>query len=736
MRSPKLRPQTLVFALMLAAVPAAGAPTLRYQADLRGDVAVFGSTLAFDCGASVPAPAGAIASCAGQTNIADTAPDLYWRDAIADSSITPTQARTSATLELPDGAVIKYARLYWSAIKPGAAPDSTATLDWFGGPQVEITADKSWVIPAQLTQHPDWYYYQSTGDATDFVAEWGAGDFRVTDVEAIPLANTTYDIDRGFSAWTLVVFYELDGDDLRNLALFDGFEWVDPGLGQPAVSVDLTGFLVPDGFTAKMAAFMYEGDFKYTGDRFLVNGTPVTNGVNPVDNFFNSSRTYLGTPVSGALDVPRLSGQPDSMAGYDLDTIDVTSALQVGDTSATVGADSSLDIFMLGGFVTSITSLSPNFGAFTKTVVDENGGAVLPGDILEYTITFTNSGNDPSVRTVLTDQLDPGLTLVPGSIRIVSGGAAGAKTDAAGDDEAEYVASTRTITVRLGAGADATHGGSVAVGASAEVRFRATVAAQTGAIPNTAVLKASGQSGGSEKTYRSDGDATALGEQPTIIVVNECQSDANCPAPRPHCDPDTHTCIGCRTDADCPEPARPACQPSGACGECSTTNATLCVGEEPVCDARSGTCVLCTLGQDGDASACVHDADGPSCVAGPNNTVHCGCFDDSECGDAASARVCDYTDQVCISGCRGEGGNGCPDGEVCSSTDTTIGTCVPAPADGGVQDDGGATPDGGGTVLPGSPSSGCGCAAAPPAGSLLAALGALLAVCWRRRRHG
>ena len=34
----------------------------------------------------------------------------------------------------------------------------------------------------------------------------------------------------------------------------DGFEWIDPGLSQPSVSVNLTGFLVPDGFAAKMTA--------------------------------------------------------------------------------------------------------------------------------------------------------------------------------------------------------------------------------------------------------------------------------------------------------------------------------------------------------------------------------------------------------------------------------------------------------------------------------------------------
>ena len=77
-------------ALTLVAPLAARAadPVLRHQDELHGDVVVFGSTLGYDCGAGLPVPTGATASCA------------------------------------------------------------------------------------------DWTYYQASGDATDFVATWGAGDFR------------------------------------------------------------------------------------------------------------------------------------------------------------------------------------------------------------------------------------------------------------------------------------------------------------------------------------------------------------------------------------------------------------------------------------------------------------------------------------------------------------------------------------------------------------------------------
>lgn len=727
--------------LALSAPAGAADPVLRHQEDLHGDVVSLGSSLGFDCGSGIAAPAGATASCAGQLNVDDTAPDLYWRDNIADASIKPLDARTSATLTLPAAAKVTYARLYWAALNNQPDADLTATLDRANGSTTTVQADASWVIPFGLASHPDWYYYQSSGDATAFVQKLGAGAFRVSDVAAIDLAGIT--VDRAFSAWTLVVFYSHKGDELRNLALFDGFNAIDPGLGTPDAQVTLNGFLVPPGFSARMCAFGYEGDAvldKPQADHFTVNGKDISDAENPADNFFNSSRSFLGAPVSGADDVPKLSGVPGSMAGYDNDFVDVTKLVTAGDTAAVVGADSAYDIFFLGGFVTSITNLAPNFEV-TKTVKDENGGAVQHGDVLEYSITATNDGNDPSIHTVLTDKLDAGLDYVPGSIEVVKGGKVGKKTDVSGDDEAEYSAATRTITIRLGDNASQSDGGSVGINGSVTVTFRATVAAETGAVQNAAVLSAAGKSGAPKKSYNSDGDPKAVGEQPTIITIDECNTDAQCGGDKPHCDPASHTCVPCASDADCSDKAHPACLPSGACGECSASNKGVCLPANPVCDVDHGLCVTCMPGKGGDASKCKDDPNGPVCVNGKDGN-HCGCTSDADCGDTKSGKVCDSIPEECKSGCRGNGGNGCPDGFICSSSDTTIGTCEPtgaggSGAGGAANGDGSAPVNGDGGI---GEDGGCGCAVPgeSPDGAPLGALGALasaLVLASRRRRR-
>ena len=69
---------------------------------------------------------------------------------------------------------------------------------------------------------------------------------------------------------------------------------------------------------------------------------------------------------------------------------------------------------------------------------------------------------------------------------------------------------------------------------------------------------------------------------------------------------------------------------------------------------------------------------GEECTSTDDSIGMCidpGCTTDSDCGGAMSGMVCNDTG-VCIDGCRGENGNGCIAGQECTSTTATIGTCV------------------------------------------------------------
>ena len=520
------------FAALAGSSAAVAAPKLRVQVDQKGDFVLIGNTLGHDCRTLVPAPVvGTVGACGNNT--ADSAPDVYWRadapgagQAAANNTVTMAQARSTAVLGLKTGAQVTHAYLYWGARRTGTAADTSVTVERQGGFSTAVTATASYTVDAGGGQ----IYYQSVADVTDMVKTNGSGAYRVSGVDGLSFINLNQNVN--FAGWYMVVLYGLASEAPRNLAVFDGLDLVTAATDQ---NVSISGFLVPTaGFDAKLGVMTFEGDPDSTGDSLLFGKAPLTNAnrlfdaVNPIDNFFNSSRSALGAPVSVAGDLPQLTGAPASMSSFDLDVVDITNRVTAGQTSADIRATSNGDVYLLGGFVTSISTFKPDFSTSGKTSADLNGGTVLPGDVFEYTIVVTNTGNDTSVGTLLTDKLPAGVTYLPGSIQISQGVGAGAKTDAVGDDTGEYSAATKTITLRLGTGANATTGGTMAVGQSITVKFKVTIdSTATGIIANQANITASGQKGAPPGTTPTDGNSGAPGAQTTDIPIGNTDTDGD-----------------------------------------------------------------------------------------------------------------------------------------------------------------------------------------------------------------
>ena len=172
--------------------------------------------------------------------------------------------------------------------------------------------------------------------------------------------------------------------------------------------------------------------------------------------------------------------------GFDAKVVQAPAgAIVNGATSATITLSTSGDGYFPGVVTTAIDLYAPNLTE-TKTFTDVTGSgapsgsgpsAVAAGDVLQYTVTVTNptSSLDAAGKVVLTDPIPANTQYVPGSLRIVSGANAGSKTDAAGDDQAEFNAASNAVVFRLGAGANASSGGTLAVGDSTTITFQVQV---------------------------------------------------------------------------------------------------------------------------------------------------------------------------------------------------------------------------------------------------------------------
>ncbi len=579
MRQKRLISSLIALTTACAASVVHAAPTLRKQVDQKGDFVMFGNTLGYECAAGIsPAPVVGTANCAGVTSATDSAPDLFWESdapalgqARANVTVGAADARSTAVLAIPAGATITYARIYWAGLlATPMSPDTTIRIARPSTFDEAVTADASFTIARENNRT----WYQSSADVTALLTTHQTGAYRVSEVGSVSLANLNS--NDPMLGWTMVVFYSLPSDPPRNLTLFDGLDLVS---NNTSAQVPISGFLVPNaGFDAKLGVLAYEGEAQLGGDALSFNGTALSNAVNPVDNFFNSSRSLLGAPVSVAGDLPQLTGGPASMAGMDIDVVNVKAQLKAGDKTATIVASTTDDTFMIGGFVTSISTFKPDFTTSGKTFTDLNGAPLLPGDQLEYTVTVTNTGNDASSGTVMTDALPAGITFVPGSISIASGPPkTGGLTDAATDDQGEYVAASRTVRVRIGSGATGELGGSLAIGQSTVVKFKVTVDANaSGSILNQAVVTAGGAQGAPSANYPTDGNGNGAGVPPTEAVVDQCGTSADCTAPTPICDtaPEPNVCVQCLADKDCTNPTAPACKPDHTCGcvDCTDTD--------------------------------------------------------------------------------------------------------------------------------------------------------------------
>lgn len=360
---------------------------------------------------------------------------------------------------------IEWAGLYWwGSTDPedatrtvDAAGRNTVKLQPPGGAYASVTA--AWLVAGVP--------YLAFADVTNIVKASGPGAYQVGNV--VTFAGS----DDHLGGWSLVVVNRDPALPFRHVSIYDGYQTYGGGT---AIDVNFTDFLTPlmGPVDAQMTFIALDGDAG-KGDQVAFNGQPLVNALNPVNDFGNSTISNDGVSVTG-----RTPAFPNTL-GTDIDTYNVSALLLNGATSAKAtfsGVSSETNFAVLMGFQTTL--YAPKIVA-TKSFVDVNGGETRPGDVLEYTVVVQNeaSAQDGAVKVVLTDPIPANTNYVPGSLTLVTGSpggaAAGALTDAAGDDTGDYDAQGRQIAVRLGQGASASAGGALAPGQSTSVRFRVTI---------------------------------------------------------------------------------------------------------------------------------------------------------------------------------------------------------------------------------------------------------------------
>ncbi len=386
---------------------------------------------------------------------------------------------SSATLNLNSCSQVLFAGLYWGANHQQNGNSDTSWIKQESKIKLKIPGSPSYqIVTATQTDYHNGIRlpgppalghagYASFADVTALINTTNPnGVYFVGDI------STPVGWYSGGAGWTLVIAYSNPSEVQRSLTVFDGSAISKIGV---TLTIPVTGFLTPPAgpVSCELGAVVYDGDraildnffFKQNSNPLIGTYTNLTpNGTSILNDMWNSTISTKGVLNPGR------NPSHNNTLGFDADIIEIPNAgnavLGNGQTSASVRIGSTAEDFMAQVLTTSISIYNPSF-TFEKDATDLSGGSLTPGDSLRYELSYDNVGNDASTNTRIIDNIPTGTAFKPGSIMIdgIS------KTDAPGDDEAEYDFTNNRIIFRIGTGANAVTGGELAAGADGEVSF-------------------------------------------------------------------------------------------------------------------------------------------------------------------------------------------------------------------------------------------------------------------------
>lgn len=412
--------------------------------------------------------------------------DMQFADIDGDAT---TKNSSSADLVLPAGTnTIKFARLYW-----GGRVDTTITTPLVAANRNKVKIKKAggsyYTIDAPLCQMDQVNIsgkenvYQMYFDVTTFISMNGAGTYTVADI-----AVSTGNMGGGggyFGGWALVVVYENQTKSFSSIRVYDGFLQVFDG-GSPATqTITLTGLNVPtvpvNASDASMSVMSWEGDanlaasfFNPDGDYMKVNGVKVSNSVNPIKNFWNGTISKNGAHVT--------TKNPDykNQMGIDIDEQEIGTGygFVAGTNNVPIEFGTEADQYFPSLFAFSIIAKPASVTldiAATTSIVPYN--LLNPNEDITYTITGTNNGPGVAHNCIVIDSVPHCITYKPGTLKYISTHLdyTGSMTDASGDDQAEVLVKpggSTYVVFRVGAGANSTIGGNLAVGENYQIEFK------------------------------------------------------------------------------------------------------------------------------------------------------------------------------------------------------------------------------------------------------------------------
>ena len=218
-------------ALLPSSASADRAFALRFSTNQATALAGAANSL-MSCPDVAPACAAGRAGTGGSSADDDNDFAMTYIDVDADPT---TFDSSSGRADIPPGATVLFAGLYWGADRSAGSPGGRAAINAqaLGTVRLRAPADTAYRTVTADTLDTIGTRYQGFADVTAIVGAAGAGEYTIANVQA----GTGPD---RYAGWTLAVVVSDPSQPVRAVSIFDGFQQV--STAQPNVSIPVTGF--------------------------------------------------------------------------------------------------------------------------------------------------------------------------------------------------------------------------------------------------------------------------------------------------------------------------------------------------------------------------------------------------------------------------------------------------------------------------------------------------------------
>ena len=272
----------------------------------------------------------------------------------------------TATLNLNPNDSVTKAYLYWAGSGTG---DFEVQLN-----TIPITAERTFSV---LKNGLD--YFGAFADVTTLVQNSGNGIYTFAELDLNAAINSlTYcNIRTNFGGWAMIIVYENPDLTLNQLNIYDGLQGLQGSFANPEIiNITLNSLNVIDDVGSKIGFIAWEGDSALAIKESLkMNGTALTNDLNPLTNAFNGTNS-----ITGATDLYNM----------DLDVYDTEDNIAIDDQTALIELSSGQDFVMINAIVSKLNSQLPD----ATIAIDALERACNSRFItVDYTVFNTNSTN-------------------------------------------------------------------------------------------------------------------------------------------------------------------------------------------------------------------------------------------------------------------------------------------------------------------------------------------------------